>query len=214
MTACLPSQLCISHPHTHTRGFPTIQRTVILFSGLCSSQFKGLHQAGASRRLGSYQAAHQAKGDGVVHRARKPCLPRQLLLLRPAREALDGGAQVPAGRQVGGWGSRRGAGQGGRERARAQQGGQALEASSRPRPSLGRAGPQPQLTRTPLPPPAPARAAPPGCPERRPAGGWVCVAGGECVVHTHPRDACRPGLPDPLSCPAAGPRPKALPAPT
>lgn len=49
-----------------------------------------------SRRLGGHQAAHEPKGDGIVHRRRKARLPRQRLLLRAAWEPLDGGPQVPA----------------------------------------------------------------------------------------------------------------------
>lgn len=54
--------------------------------------------------LGAHQAAHEAKGDGVVHCAGKACLPRQHLLLRPAGEALDGGPQVPGSRREAGAG--------------------------------------------------------------------------------------------------------------
>lgn len=48
-----------------------------------------------SARLSAHQAAHEAKRQGVVHRRRKPRLPRQRLLLGPGGEALDGGAEVP-----------------------------------------------------------------------------------------------------------------------
>lgn len=44
--------------------------------------------------LGDDKAAHEAKGDLVVHRRREPRRPRQPLLLRRVRERFDARPQV------------------------------------------------------------------------------------------------------------------------
>ncbi len=68
-----------------------------MFSGLTQAYYTSTGVSGSC--LCAHQAAHEAKSNGVVHRLGKAGLACQRLLLRPAGEALDGGAQVPAHRQ-------------------------------------------------------------------------------------------------------------------